>query len=128
MSALAELLKRKHLESQLKENRRITISELAKSIGVSQQELSAWMLGQKKPYGKNVKLLVDYYGVEVYEALEMKTKIADDNLRWLIDNWEQIAEAVRDEIIRIAQGEERKVVYPVLKEKPDGRKTKKSSR
>ena len=125
MTAIGELLNRKHLQMQVDEGKRISISELARRVKTSQQNMSAWMLGQSVPDGPNISLLADYFGDEIYDALGMRRPVSDSRLRWLLDNWEQMAEAVREEIFHLASGKENRVVYPVVKEKADGPKNKK---
>ena len=43
----------------------LTQAELAEAIGVSQSIISAWLLGQREPSGKNLCLLADYFNVTI---------------------------------------------------------------
>lgn len=66
-----ELLEQKFLEWQMKNGERKTLYEFANYIGVSHGTLSFWINGVKKPSESNIKILAEYFGNEIYDALDL---------------------------------------------------------
>jgi len=65
------LLERKFLEWQIKIGERKSQAALAKLIGVSRTSLTMWMNGTHFPDKESVDKLADFFGMDIYDALDM---------------------------------------------------------
>jgi transcriptional regulator with XRE-family HTH domain len=74
----------KFIDWQASQGVRKTISEFAKYLGVSQQTTSLWLNGNARPSGKNIGLLANKLGVEIYDVLEIPKPAMDPEVeRWV---------------------------------------------
>jgi len=123
MSDFSDWFTNKYLDWQ-RENGRGTVTAFAAYLGISQANASNYLRDASRPDIKNLQLIADKLGDEVYEKLGAKPPINDSRLRLLLDSWNGLSEAVREEIFHLVKGREDKVIYPVVKDKADGPKTR----
>jgi transcriptional regulator with XRE-family HTH domain len=91
-----EFLEKKYLEWQLKDVGRKTIIQFAAYLGVSQPILSMWMSGKRRPGVDNIRLLVEIFGDEVYDALDLPRP--NPYLQTAVKNWEFMSEEKQKQI------------------------------
>lgn len=73
MVKFSDWITRKYLEWQADSGERKTIEEFAAYLGVSRPLLNMWMNGNiTKPGRQNIKMLVQIFGLEVYDAIGEK--------------------------------------------------------
>jgi transcriptional regulator with XRE-family HTH domain len=87
---VAKLLNKKYFELQLKEERKITIDEFAKSFGIGQPLMTMWMNGTRNPGPENKKIIIDRYGLEAVEAFD-----EDPDLYAVKEVWEDLSPEMR---------------------------------
>jgi transcriptional regulator with XRE-family HTH domain len=68
-NAFTEFLENSFVKWQSQMGKRKTIKEFSEYLGVSRPLLSMWMLGRQRPGPKNIELLANKLGPEVYDVL-----------------------------------------------------------
>lgn len=83
--SIKKFLTEKFVDWQQEQRTRKTLDDFAKFIGISRPLLSQWMNGAKKPGPKTLKRLVDLYGNEVLELLDI------DPNKYIVEvNWDYL--------------------------------------
>jgi len=90
---IAKFLNKKYFELQLKEERKITIEEFARSFGVGQSLMTMWMSGTRHPGPGKKKLIIERYGQEAIEAFD-----EDPDLYIVNEVWENLTPEARRDI------------------------------
>jgi transcriptional regulator with XRE-family HTH domain len=85
---LAKFLERMQLKISLQVNKVMDQGDFANYLEVTQPTLSSWMTGMRLPVGRNVEILADKLGYEVYDVLEERWRIdPDENFQRLLRVW-----------------------------------------
>lgn len=71
MHSFPEFLTKKYLDWQATIGERKTLDEFAIYLGISRPLLSMWLNGTRRPGIKNIELLAELFGVDVYDALDL---------------------------------------------------------
>jgi len=71
MANFADFINKKYVEWQAQNGKRKTLEEFSAYLGISRPLLSMWMNGVHRPGNENMKLLVEIFGLEVYDALDL---------------------------------------------------------
>lgn len=66
-----KFLEKQFLKWQNESGERKTLDEFAIYLGISRPLLSMWMNGTRRPGSENIVLLVEIFGLEVYDALSL---------------------------------------------------------
>lgn len=91
----------KFIEWQRREGERKTVLEFADYLGSSQQTVSSWMNGSRKPTGDSIRLLAEKFGLEVYDILKIPRP--DAGLFYLQKIWGQLPPEERRAILEKAE-------------------------
>lgn len=87
----------KYLDWQRRQGSRKTILQFAEYLGSTQQTVSGWINGTRKPVGDSVRLLADKFGLEVYDVLGLERPNAD--MFYLESIWDDLSPEDRREIM-----------------------------
>lgn len=88
-------------ERETEQEKRTTIQEYSKLLGVSQPLLSIWLKGNTKPSDKKIIILAKKIGVEIYDSLGISQP--DPLLQYIIENWNDLPKEKKEYIIRIVK-------------------------
>jgi transcriptional regulator with XRE-family HTH domain len=89
-------LEMKYLNWQHDNGSRKTVLEFAEYLGSTQQTVSGWMNGTRKPQGENIELLAHKLGIEVYDVLGLPRP--DRDLFYLQSIWDSLSTEERRRI------------------------------
>jgi len=99
--AVGEWLEKRFLDWQQQEGKRKTVTEFAKSIGVSRDMLNQWMNGRMKPGNQNLEKLATVLGQEIYDVVGKPRP--DPGLQYIIQNWGKVLHETRSEAVELFQ-------------------------
>lgn len=101
MNNFAQFMNKKYVEWQAELGKRKTLEEFAAYIGVSRPLLSMWMNGTHKPGHENSKILIEIFGIETYDALELPRP--NPLLQAINARWERIPPDKQQKLLELSE-------------------------
>lgn len=105
VSQFREWINEKMIQWEAAHKKRVTVSQFAKILGVSQASLSNWMDGNRVPDIANAIILARTFGPEVFIQLNYPrmVEITDDKFFDVVIAWKNLNQEEKQEIIDTAK-------------------------